>query len=452
MHKKLLSTFLYTLAGLFLLWHLLPLVAIGNVVTPKEKTNLELANDSICYGGELDALTFGDPLNDTIYTDISRQSSILKYTHSKQPIKLDADPASTKTASKSSWQANSYGKNTSALTVRPQTNSQAILRAETTSHQDGDAKWQTQLIDVKSGEQITFKADYRANVRVISNVVLLRADGSEKYITLKNLEPSKDWRSQTSTVIIPEGTKSVRFAIILDSTGWLETTNYAISRSDTPQFQRGIISFTFDDGWRSINEKGLPLFEKYGVKTTQFIVADYDINKAYMNPKQIREFQSLGHDIGSHSFSHTDHSVLYGSQLNREIAGSRAVLNKKFNGVNNYATPFGRYNADVSKVIQQCYQSHRTTDTGYNAPGYDRYQVKVQNVEIDTTPEQIRQWAKFAQDNKLWLVFVYHQVEDGGEYSVDSKMLESHLKAVKDVGIHTATYADALIETYPQGR
>lgn len=452
MNKKFLNSFLYVVAAGFLLWHLLPLFAIGRVVAPTEKTNAELAANTMCYGGGLDVPTFGDPLKDPLITTLNQKNSVLNYTDTAERIVLNPYPTTPDESPDASWQADHYGNNTPIFISQRQASGASALRVELVDYIDGDAKWQTQKISVTPGEMLSFNTSYRTNQKVVASVTLTQSDGTEKYITLKQLSASEDWQNQTSTVIVPNGTVSLRFSTILNTTGWLETKNYAVSRMNAPKFQRGIATFTFDDGWKSVYNQGLPLFDKYGIKTTQFIVADYDVNEAYMTPEQIRELQKQGHDIGSHSYSHADHSKLQGDELILEVAGSRAVLNSKFGGVNNFAAPFGRYNQDVTKMIRKCYQSHRTTDTGFNAPGYDRYQIKVQNVEVDTTPEQIREWAQFAQNNNLWLVLVYHQVEDGGEYSVDTNALESHLRAVKDTGIHIDTYEKALIETYSQGR
>jgi len=443
---------LYLLAAGFLIWHLVPLMSIGSAMTPKPKTNLELAQDTTCYGGDLDIPTFGDPLHDPIITTLNQKNSIINYRTASLPVKLDPYPKSVDSLPEPSWQTAHYGKNVPIFIINQQNSEQASLRVEIVDYLDGDAKWQTQSIPVQSGDMLTFKNEYRSNQNIVTSAALRQVDGSDKYITLKQLTDSEDWSSQTSTMIIPKGTVSIRFATILDKAGWLETRNYSITRMDAPKLKRGIATFTFDDGWKSIYQQGLPLFNKYNIKTTQFVVAGYDTNSAYMSPDEILDMQKQGHDIGSHSYSHADHSKIHDEDLMREVAGSRTVLNAKFGGINNVAAPFGRYNQDVTRTIRECYQSHRTTDTGFNAAGYDRYQIKVQNVEVNTTPEQIQGWAEFARDNNLWLILVYHQVQDGGEYSVDSKQLESHLKAVKDTGIHTATFEEALLETYPQGR
>ncbi|MDQ5944420.1 MAG: hypothetical protein QG658_487 [Patescibacteria group bacterium] len=448
MNKKFSNTLLYILASGFLLWHLLPLFSVGKAVAPSNKTNAEIAMNTMCYGGDLTVPTFGNPLTDPLTVDLNTRPELVATSKSLTSVDLGPYPNSGNTNGEEGWQADSYGNNSSTFDVKDN----SILAIEMKNFVDGDAKWRTPQIPVKPGESLRFASEYRSNVASTSNVTFILQDGTEKYVTLSRLSATDSWKQQSTEVIVPKNVVALRFSVILDQNGWLQTKDYTVDRYITPGFSRGIVSFTFDDGWESIYKQGLPLFEQYGIKTTQFVVADYDVNEAYMSPDQIRAMQKLGHDIGSHSFSHADHEVLQDKDLAREVAGSRTVLNQKYGGTNNFAAPFGRYNQDVNDAVKQCYQSHRTTDSGFNTPGYDRYTVRVQNVEVDTKPEQIREWAEFARDNNLWLVLVYHQVEDGGAYSVDTAALESHLKAVKDTGVHTATYEEALIETYPQGR
>lgn len=448
MNKKTINIILYGLAAGFLMWHLLPLLSIGKAIAPKEKTNDEIAAHATCYGGDLDIPTFGDPLKDPVITTLNSKQRLLMQAKNLSRIDLDPYPQTTTLPTSNSWQASSYGRNNATFTIE----NNSVLKTVISDYGDGDAKWQTQKISVKPGEGLQFSGEYQSDTTTMTSATYYKADGSERYITLSQLPISQDWRSHSTDIVVPDDVVAVRFSVILDKVGWLNTQKYAINRYKTPGFKRGIVSFTFDDGWRSIHDQGLELFAKYDIHTTQFVVASYDANRDYMNPKQIRDMQAHGHNIGSHSLEHADLTKLDNGNLQHDIAGSHAILNTKFSGVNNIATPFGRYNEPVINAIKQCYQSHRTTNTGFNVPGYDRYAVRVQNVGVDTTAEEIKKWAEFARDNNLWIVLVYHQVEEGGVYSVDTQNLEKHLRAVKETGVHTATYTDALIETYPQGR
>lgn len=447
--RRIANLALYTVAALFLGYHLMPVFSAGANLVPEEPTRAELASTAQCsVNTAITVPTYGHPLRDPLTTDLSARKSLVERSGSTQVLYAQSNAQNL-----DDWESSRYGVNDGVATIAsPQPASTAILRVDMNSLKDGDVKWVSPRITAQAGEYITVTFRYRSNQEFKPTAVFIDTDGDAQYIPQTVLSGSESWKTEKLSFVVPANTQSIRFAANLEDEGWLETQGYVFESQPLPRLNRGIASFTFDDGWKSIHNEGLPLFERYGVKTTQYVVADYEGNSAYMDQKMIKDFQKAGHDIGSHSFSHADLTTLGKEKLDIEVAGSSRLLNDSYGGVNNFAAPFGRYNDEVTNSIARCYQSHRTTDAGFNAAGYNRYKIKVQNVEVDTTPEQIRAWADFAQQNRLWLVLVYHQVESGGEYSVDSKVLESHLKAVQSSGIHTATFEDALLESYPQGR
>ena len=448
--RKLVNWLLYSLAALFLLYHLLPVGSAITQLAPEKQTRIELANASQCDArrNELLVPTYGNPLTQPLVRDLAARN---QFVSPPAPTSTLYEQAATK--SLADWESSRYGNNDGRTTiVNGENPSTATFRVAIDKLQDGDTKWIGPRIDTAPGNYVTVSFMYRGNTDFKPTAIFIDTDSDTKYTPQRVITAQGDWKTASVDFIAPPATKQFRFAANLEDQGWLETKDILITSRPAPQFSRGIATFTFDDGWKTIHEQGLPLFQKYGIKTTQYIVADYEGNPAYMNKKLLDDFIAAGHDIGSHSYSHANLTTLGDERLRQETTGSWNVLNSEYGGVNNFAAPFGYYDDRVQAAIRQCYQSHRTTDSGFNAAGYDRYQIKVQNVEVDTKPEEIRRWADFARDNKLWLVLVYHQVESGGEYSVDTRVLESHLRAVQESGIHTATFEEALLETYPQGR
>lgn len=453
--RKLINISLYVLALLFLAWHLLPVAGtVSSSVAKKEPTLQELAATATCTSGDMDVLTYGNPLTQPLFTNRERNASVMNWTNGSAD-NLVANPNITQLQGSNpvGWTSDKYGDNQTQFSVvaGPNETSKA-LRVNIDEYNSGDSKWLMQTIPTAENQLVEFSLDYRSNQTADIVAVATDNDGDNRYLDMGRVVSTKSaWKTTRNSFVTPENTKSIQIAVILDQKGWVESSNYSVMIGEPGKFSRGIASVTFDDGWSSIYSSGLPIFKQYQIPTTQFVVAGYD-GKAYMSEKQIREMQAAGQSIDSHSFSHARLTDVGNDQLQKELAGSQTILQNKFGSANNLATPFGAYTDALNSQITKCYQSHRTTDTGYNAPGYNRYQVRVQNVEVDTKPEQIRAWADYAQKNNLWLVLVYHQVEDGGNYSVDTKSLEAHFKALKDSGIHLASYNDALIETYSQGR
>ena len=454
--RKVVNFALYAMAAGFLALHLLPIGSVLASFKPEPTTNATLAAKAECTNGDFDVLTFGNPLTDPLYVSLNNSERLVAPVPSGVNLVSNSKALELGTNGKpTGWLDDKYGQsNTTFSLVRNALPNANALRVEVRDYQAGDAKWLMDPVAVKEGQIVNVSFQYRSQQDSDVVATYINERGETRYVNVTQLtNTNNQWMTYRGDIVIPPGTKQLQIAQALTANGVIESTNYSITSRPISGFQRGIVSVTFDDGWGSIYEKGLPLFEKYRIPTTQFVVANYDKGKAYMTEEQITSLQKKGHEIGSHSYSHAKLTQQNSSELHTEVAGSQAVLQDRYTGsASNFAAPFGVYNDEVSQKIAQCYQSHRTTDTGYNTAGYDRYQVRVQNVEVDTTPAEVKRWVDYAQQNKLWLVLVYHQVENGGEYAVDTSALEAQLKVIADSGIHAATYNDALLETYPQGR
>ena len=139
------------------------------------------------------------------------------------------------------------------------------------------------------------------------------------------------------------------------------------------------LSLTFDDGFEECYTKMLPVFEKHNIKATFFInpmsienhnmefVSHFiqenlkiDMSKKFMTWNMIREIQSLGHTIGSHSDSHANLKGLSSIELKREIIDSKeAIENATGQACKYFAFPFGNkdyFDQNSIDVVNSTYQ------------------------------------------------------------------------------------------------
>ena len=66
------------------------------------------------------------------------------------------------------------------------------------------------------------------------------------------------------------------------------------------------IIITFDDGYLDTYTKAFPILQKYKLKATVFIIANWMDGDRYMSPEQIKELDSSKiFEIGSHTLSHS---------------------------------------------------------------------------------------------------------------------------------------------------
>ena len=202
-------------------------------------------------------------------------------------------------------------------------------------------------------------------------------------------------------------------------------------------FSRGLVTLTFDDGWQSISTNAKPLLDARGLKTTQFIVSGFVNSGGYITTNQVQSWINGGHEIGAHTVSHPDLTTVSSNQLNTEVNQVKSYLSNTF-GVNavSFATPYGAYDQVVLPVIKAAYQQHRSVDVGVNAKDdFDKWNLKVCNVDNTTTQAQFNEWLTMATQSKLWVIFAYHGVDGSGEtYNVTPAALTSHLDAVVNSG------------------
>nr|MBP9738957.1 polysaccharide deacetylase family protein [Candidatus Saccharibacteria bacterium] len=176
----------------------------------------------------------------------------------------------------------------------------------------------------------------------------------------------------------------------------------------------------------------------------------------YMTPEMITDLGRSGHEIGSHGMLHTSLVQSSPSQLMSELTTSRDALTNITGFMpTDFASPFGEYNAESLAAIQQYYSSHRSVNTGFNSrENFERYAIKVQNVTSATTTLELSTWVTQANQQRTWLVLVYHAVDpstaNDPDYNTTPTELGSHLEVIRNSGITVSTVNQALAEITPQ--
>ena len=169
-----------------------------------------------------------------------------------------------------------------------------------------------------------------------------------------------------------------------------------------------------------------------------------------LSTAMVKSLLANGHEIGSHTVTHPDLTSISATQLTAELRNSKTKLRQLFgaNVAQSFASPTGTYNTKTLNAIKQYYQSHRSTDVGFNSKDtFDPYNILVQNITQSTTPADVSEWVARAKKDKSWLVLVYHAVTDSmdsDEYAVTPSNLDNELSIIKNSGIEVMTVSQAL--------
>jgi peptidoglycan/xylan/chitin deacetylase (PgdA/CDA1 family) len=366
------------------------------------------------------------------------------------------DPANSKLPA--DWQKSSWGTNTTTFTyVNTGHTGTHSLRLKMSAYTDGDVKWYFTPQAITPDTQYTYSDFYQSNIASEVDVAFTMSDGSTVYEFIGNPDPSAStWRQFKTNFSVPAGAVSATVFHLIHGVGTLTIDDASLQKYIPVGFSRPIVSITFDDGIASQYTYGLPILQKYGLNATFYIISGYVGQDGYMTVANVQGLYTAGEEIGSHTVDHPDLTSLTSAQVKTELSQSQSQLQQWLGvPVTNFAAPYGLVNTGVATQIKKYYQTERGIEYGFNdKASFNPYDIKVQDVDINTTTAQINDWVKQAKATNTWLVLVYHAVDPDsqtvGQYDVLPASLDSQLSAIKASGITVETMAQALAEITPQ--
>ena len=163
---------------------------------------------------------------------------------------------------------------------------------------------------------------------------------------------------------VPEGMLAEQLASLREE-GWMFVDAGAALRGlDEPEWlpQRSAL-VTFDDGYRSLLERGLPVLRELGCPAVVFVPAAFvggvnAFDRGLSEPleplcswDELRELQAAGVSVQSHSFEHLRLSEVNAELMRAELGRSKQVLEEGLGSpVEMFAFPYGDGGADRAAV------------------------------------------------------------------------------------------------------
>lgn len=307
------------------------------------------------------------------------------------------------------------------------TGSAALVRINT--HTSGDAKWAFEHVAVEAGATYTYTDRYKAD-RLTSLVAEYKhSDGTLSYGWLGDVPVSSTWGTAEARVLVPAGVVSLTVFHLLAGMGTLTLDNVSLVKDGgstpppPPTTSGAMISFTFDDAWRSQYEKALPILDKHGIRGTFYITTQYfDENEytGFMTRSMVADLALRGHEIGGHTITHPDLTTLSAGALDTELGDSKAELEALIGGtVYSLAYPFGSYNSTVISAAQRAgYETSRTVEAALNYPGVPAHRIKSYSPTANTPIAELKAAINAAVAEGAWLVIAFHEIDTNGrEYA-----------------------------------
>jgi peptidoglycan/xylan/chitin deacetylase (PgdA/CDA1 family) len=220
-------------------------------------------------------------------------------------------------------------------------------------------------------------------------------------------------------------------------------------------FNEPLLSVTYDDGWESIYSQALPILQRNGIHTTQYVLSGTAKNTQYMTWEQIGALQKAGHEIACHSVSHPDLTTLDDKHLRSQLNDCKHDLTVRFGSVTNFASPYGAETGHTVNEISKVFGSQRNTngelgdgitDDDVNThANFSRYDINGITVRQDTTIDQLKAVLAYAKAHNAWVVLTYHQADDEhSKYALDINRMKDQLEFLSKSDIRIVTVNQAL--------
>jgi peptidoglycan-N-acetylglucosamine deacetylase len=196
-------------------------------------------------------------------------------------------------------------------------------------------------------------------------------------------------------------------------------------------FKTCAISYTFDDGCANQFTKAIPIFDQFGYKLTLFTVTDW-----VKNWEDIQSAAKNGHEVASHTVTHSNFKQLTVAKQKGEIESSVEVIDSKVSSEKclTMATPYCAQGSDSLAVryfvaVRGC--------AGFIEEKTPKNIMNVSSVICGTQGlvkkvKDFKTKADQAAEKNGWLVYLLHGIDDDGGYSpVPSDTLKASLEYLK---------------------
>ncbi|WP_437629279.1 polysaccharide deacetylase family protein [Clostridium paraputrificum] len=167
----------------------------------------------------------------------------------------------------------------------------------------------------------------------------------------------------------------------------------------------------FDDGWKEDYTVMYPYLKEKGIVACTAIVTSYQEKypQQYMSVDQIKELESNGWEIMSHTHNHIDLSTLSKEEQKTEFATSKEKLESYGCQVENIVYPKNHYNHDTMLTVKEYYKSAFAFNDGINyINNIQLNQYAIYRIALEEPLAWNKKHIDKAFIENAWVVFMGH--------------------------------------------
>jgi len=138
----------------------------------------------------------------------------------------------------------------------------------------------------------------------------------------------------------------------------VEVVNRLSSGKDLPEHA---VSFCVDDAFRSLSDKGMSIFRKYGIPLTIFVNTAAVGTHGYLSWEELRELAAEGVEIGNHTDTHAylvelkpnETAAQWQQRIRMDILRAQELFEKNLGKKPTlFAYPYGEYSPAVVEIVK----------------------------------------------------------------------------------------------------
>ena len=121
------------------------------------------------------------------------------------------------------------------------------------------------------------------------------------------------------------------FFLVIVNEGCYGTIDHPYEIGTWQGFHTAAVSYTFDDSCSNQLALAVPMFDEFGFKLTLFTLTGCP-SWAPANWPELQAAAANGHEVASHTVSHSDLSTLTTAQQTNELVNSQSTINSHIPG------------------------------------------------------------------------------------------------------------------------
>jgi peptidoglycan/xylan/chitin deacetylase (PgdA/CDA1 family) len=156
-------------------------------------------------------------------------------------------------------------------------------------------------------------------------------------------------------------------------------------RAGGTQPPAGLVALSFDDGMEDNHSTVLPILREHGLPATVYVVTGLlgkpnpwlapEAEARMMAPDELHDLVGAGIEIGAHTITHPDLSVLDADSCFREVMESKRELEEMLDcPIRTFAYPFCRYGENALAAVQAAGFEAAVTCERYGS--WERYELR----------------------------------------------------------------------------